>query len=100
MTPKRNFSQLHLAVQKYILESVTRAGKAGRGESKRRGDAKYYADLAKRRKMKRIIERAIKEGWTEDTSPETEHLPYPPWRSPDGMRIVPEDELEDNLTGD
>jgi hypothetical protein len=46
------FSKRHPAVQKFILESVSRAGSA-KGDCKRRGDSAYYAELSKKRKPKK-----------------------------------------------
>ena len=48
MEDKIPFEKRHPAVQKYILESVMRAGKA-RGACKVRGDAEYYRGLARKR---------------------------------------------------
>ena len=49
MPRKIPFSKRHPAVQKFILDSVRKAGSA-KGECKRRGDSEYYRQLSKKRK--------------------------------------------------
>ncbi len=44
-TSKVPFAKRPKAVREYILEGVRKAGAAGVGEAKRRGDAEYYRRL-------------------------------------------------------
>jgi hypothetical protein len=44
------FKKRHPAVQKFILDSVRKAGSA-KGECKRRGDSEYYRELSRKRKV-------------------------------------------------
>ena len=56
---------LHPEVQKYIRERNSKAGAAGTGDSKSRGDREHYAEMGRRSWENRTtdFQQVAKDGW-------------------------------------